>query len=154
MKEMEEHKSREVEEIRLEKQHVLSKLEQEKRELEQQKEELESLIHREKVELDKERQVLEREKLSEIEGIIREKEMEIEDLKEKAQHEIDELRERLDETERLEFCSLPEFLERGACLQVFCAHAVRVRRGMTLRNADMWHDLQNGIIMRDVIHAE
>ncbi|XP_067029065.1 kinesin-like protein KIF16B isoform X1 [Acropora muricata] len=100
MKEMEEHKSREVEEIRLEKQHVLSKLEQEKRELEQQKEELESLIHREKVELDKERQVLEREKLSEIEGIIREKEMEIEDLKEKAQHEIDELRERLDETER------------------------------------------------------
>lgn len=100
MKEMEEHKTREVEEIRLEKQHVLSKLEQEKRELEQQKEELESLIHREKVELDKERQVLEREKLSEIEGIIREKEMEIEDLKEKAQHEIDELRERLDETER------------------------------------------------------
>ncbi|XP_015767513.1 PREDICTED: kinesin-like protein KIF16B [Acropora digitifera] len=120
MKEMEEHKTREVEEIRLEKQHVLSKLEQEKRELEQQKEELESLIHREKVELDKERQVLEREKLSEIEGIIREKEMEIEDLKEKAQHEIDELRERLDETERLEFCSLPEFLDRGMSATLLC----------------------------------
>ena len=25
---------------------------------------------------------------------------------------------------------------------------------MTLRNADMWHDLRNGIIMRDVIYAE
>lgn len=100
LKEMEEHKSREVEELRLEKQNLLAKLDEEKQDLERQKEELESLIHREKVELNKERQVLEREKLEEIEGIIRDKEMEIEDLKEKAQHEIDELRDRLDETER------------------------------------------------------
>jgi len=100
LKEVEDHKSREVEEMRLEKQELLAKLDQEKRELERQKEELESLIHKEKVELDKERQLLEREKLEEIEGIIREKETEIEDLKEKAQHEIDELRDRLDETER------------------------------------------------------
>lgn len=100
LKEVEEHKSREVEEMRLEKAEILTKLDKEKQDLERQKEELEALIHREKVELDKERQVLEREKLEEIEGIIREKETEIEDLKEKAQHEIDELRERLDETER------------------------------------------------------
>ncbi|XP_078351266.1 uncharacterized protein LOC144636002 isoform X2 [Oculina patagonica] len=100
LKEVEDHKSREVEELRLEKQEILAKLDKEKQDLEKQKEELETLIHREKVELDKERQVLEREKLEEIEGIIQEKEMEIEDLKEKAQHEIDELRERLDETER------------------------------------------------------
>ena len=100
LKEVEDHKSREVEEMRLEKAEILTKLDKEKQDLERQKEELEALIHREKVELDKERQVLEREKLEEIEGVIREKEMEIEDLKEKAQHEIDELRERLDETER------------------------------------------------------
>ncbi|XP_022799911.1 kinesin-like protein KIF16B isoform X2 [Stylophora pistillata] len=97
---VEERKSREVEELRLEKQDILSKLDKEKEDLERQKEELETLIHKEKVELDKERKLLEREKLEEIEGIIRDKEMEIEELKEKAQHEIDELRERLDETER------------------------------------------------------
>ncbi|KAJ7384731.1 Kinesin-like protein kif16b [Desmophyllum pertusum] len=100
LKEVEDHKTREVEEMRLEKQDILAKLDKEKQDLERQKEELEALIHREKVELDKERQVLEREKLDEIEGIIHEKEMEIEELKEKAQHEIDELRDRLDETER------------------------------------------------------
>lgn len=100
LREVEERKSREVEELRLEKQDILSKLDKEKEDLERQKEELETLIHKEKVELDKERKVLEREKLEEIEGIIKDKEMEIEELKEKAQHEIDELRDRLDETER------------------------------------------------------
>ncbi|XP_073249049.1 uncharacterized protein [Porites lutea] len=100
LKELEEHKNREVEEMRLEKQDILTKLDVEKRDLERQKEELEATIHREKLELDKEREVLEREKLDEIEGIIRDKENEIEELKEKAQHEIDELRDRLDETER------------------------------------------------------
>ena len=107
LKELEEHKNREVEEMRLEKQDILTKLDVEKRDLERQKEELEATIHREKLELDKEREVLEREKLDEIEGIIREKENEIEELKEKAQHEIDELRDRLDETERsAEFATL------------------------------------------------
>ena len=110
LKELEEHKNREVEEMRLEKQDILTKLDVEKRDLERQKEELEATIHREKLELDKEREVLEREKLDEIEGIIREKENEIEELKEKAQHEIDELRDRLDETERsVEFVEIYYF---------------------------------------------
>ena len=110
LKELEEHKNREVEEMRLEKQDILTKLDVEKRDLERQKEELEATIHREKLELDKEREVLEREKLDEIEGIIQEKENEIEELKEKAQHEIDELRDRLDETERsVEFVEMYYF---------------------------------------------
>ena len=110
LKELEEHKNREVEEMRLEKQDILTKLDVEKRDLERQKEELEATIHREKLELDKEREVLEREKLDEIEGIIRDKENEIEELKEKAQHEIDELRDRLDETERsVEFVEIYYF---------------------------------------------
>ena len=40
LKEMEDHKSREVEEMRLEKQDILAKLDKEKRDLERQKEEL------------------------------------------------------------------------------------------------------------------